>query len=568
MDAHDELERLGLVRGGYGHGPQPPRDLDPVLLDALTYPPAPDGAPPGRVRDITIPITEERWAVADGATVAAWTYGGRVPGPVIRATEGDRLRIRVENRTARAHNLHLHGSHDPQMDGWEPIPGGESFTYEIEAGPAGLHPYHCHLPPFAEHLRRGLYGAMIVDPPGGREPATEVHRRGREVRMDEAGGRRAWVDVVEDACAAVGSRRHGAGGAASNRERGRHGHRWKDPSPRRGRNHRLREGGVVDRGGDARGQPAVDGQPLRVADLLPVQRRVSRDQRVAGARGARADDEVGPRRGCAGFPLLYHWRLLPGDPPPPEPEHADLDEAVAYWHGAEGVARRLAAIRASTTALLLFLEHQPHRLDTWLRDRLDAGGTAAAEAIEMVDDTLLAPVVWMNQQGLFHFDSHLANLLTDGRQVLVTDFGLATARDFALDDDERRFLDQHRLHDPAYTVTKFVNFLVTELTGITDPRARDAYIAEHASGRAPGGLPPAAEAIVRRYAPVAEIINSVYWQLFTERRDIEFPTAELAAGQRPVRTAALTLMTRGGTGSCGGSRPCSRRSTSHSACTW
>lgn len=167
-------------------------------------------------------------------------------------------------------------------------------------------------------------------------------------------------------------------------------------------------------------------------------------------------------------------------PPPPEPEHADPDEAVAYWHGAEGVARRLSAVRASRTALLLFLEYQPHRLDTWLRDRLDAGGAAAAEAMEMVDDTLLDPVVWMNQQGLFHFDTHLANLLTDGQQVLVTDFGLATARDFALDDGERRFLDQHRLHDPAYAATKFVNFLVTELTGLTDPRVRDAYIAEHA----------------------------------------------------------------------------------------
>jgi hypothetical protein len=54
------------------------------------------------------------------------------------------------------------------------------------------------------------------------------------------------------------------------------------------------------------------------------------------------------------------------------------------------------------------------------------------------------------------------------------------------------------------------------------------YIAEHASGREPGGRPPAAEAIVRRYAPVAEIINAVYWTLFTERRDIDFPSAELA----------------------------------------
>jgi hypothetical protein len=239
---------------------------------------------------------------------------------------------------------------------------------------------------------------------------------------------------------------------------------------------------------------------------------------------------------ASGFPLLYHWRLLPADPPPPEPEHADPDEAVAYWHGAQGVAHRLAALRASTTALVLFLEYLPDRLDTWLHDRLREGGSAATEAMEMVADTLLTPVVWMNQQGLFHFDGHLANLLTDGRQVVVTDFGLATARDFDLDDGELHFLAEHRLHDPAYTVTKFVNFLVTELTAITDVRARDAYIADHASGQVPAGLPPAAEAIVRRYAPVAEIINSVYWQLFTQRRDIEFPTAAL---QRASARCAL-----------------------------
>ena len=229
----------------------------------------------------------------------------------------------------------------------------------------------------------------------------------------------------------------------------------------------------------------------------------------------------------AGFPLLYHWRVLPAAPPTQVEALADPDKAVAYWHGAEGVARRLAAQEASHTALFLFLEHQPHQLDTWLRGRLASGGAAAAEAIERVDATLLPPVLWMNQQGLFHFDLHLANLLTDGQQVLVTDFGLATAHDFALGDDERRFLDQHRLHDPAFTITKFVNLLVTELTGITDTRTRDAYIAQRASGRRPGGLPPAAESVVHRYAPVAEVINAVYWHLFTESRDIEFPSAKL-----------------------------------------
>lgn len=230
---------------------------------------------------------------------------------------------------------------------------------------------------------------------------------------------------------------------------------------------------------------------------------------------------------ASGFPLLYHWRVLPGAPPPAVPEHADADAAVAYWHGAEGVGRRIAAIRASTETLVLFVEHQPHPLDSWLRARLRAGGQAAAEAIGLVDDTLFTPIVTMNRRGLFHFDLHLANLLTDGSQVLVSDFGLATARDFALDDDERRFLDRHRLFDPAYAVTKFVNLLVTELASLTDPPARDAYIAEHATGRPPAGLPGPAASVVRRFAPVAEVINAVTWTLFTSHRDVEFPAAEL-----------------------------------------
>ncbi|MFA9445503.1 multicopper oxidase domain-containing protein [Egicoccus sp. AB-alg6-2] len=174
IDAHADLEALGLVRGGYGHGPQPPRDLDDDLIADLTHPPAADPAAPGRRRELVLPVTEGHWSVADGATIDAWMYGGRVPGPVLRATVGDRLRITVDNRTGQGHNLHLHGSHDPQMDGWEPIPPGGSFVYDVEAGPVGLHPYHCHLPPYAEHVRRGLHGVLVVDPARGREPAVEV----------------------------------------------------------------------------------------------------------------------------------------------------------------------------------------------------------------------------------------------------------------------------------------------------------------------------------------------------------------------------------------------------------
>jgi FtsP/CotA-like multicopper oxidase with cupredoxin domain len=159
--------------GRYGHGVAPPLHLPPDALDAVTIPPAPRTAGGARTHEHEFVVTERTIQVAEGVYADAWTYAGTAPGPVLRATEGDLLRVRVVNRTDRPHNLHFHGRHTPGMDGWEPIPPGSEFTYEIEAGPAGLHPYHCHVPPLSMHISKGMYGALIVDPPGGRPPAHE-----------------------------------------------------------------------------------------------------------------------------------------------------------------------------------------------------------------------------------------------------------------------------------------------------------------------------------------------------------------------------------------------------------
>lgn len=164
-DVHDAI---------YGHGFGPPLGMDPSALDAHTFPPEPDGKPAGTFRELEVRAEERLIEVGHEVMVEAWTYNGTVPAPIIRATEGDTLRIHFENATGHAHSLHFHGAHRPEMDGWEPIPAGGETVYEIEAGPAGVHPYHCHTVPLAEHVARGLYGMMIVDPPGRRPPAQEV----------------------------------------------------------------------------------------------------------------------------------------------------------------------------------------------------------------------------------------------------------------------------------------------------------------------------------------------------------------------------------------------------------
>ena len=156
----------------YGHAAAAPLGMAADALDALTVPPPFDGRQ-GVTREHELVVTEEMLEVADGTWADAWTFGGTAPGPILRATEGDTLRVHLRNATGHPHNLHLHGRHAPTMDGWEPIPPGESFTYELAMGPVGLHPYHCHVAPLAEHVARGLYGAVIVDPPGGRPDAHE-----------------------------------------------------------------------------------------------------------------------------------------------------------------------------------------------------------------------------------------------------------------------------------------------------------------------------------------------------------------------------------------------------------
>ena len=106
--------------------------------------------------------------IAPGVMYPAWTYNGRIPGPTIRVRQGDRVRLAFTNATDHHHGLHFHGIHPSSMDASiVQVPPGGRFTYEFDAEPFGVHLYHCHATPLAEHLARGLYGAFIVDPTQG-----------------------------------------------------------------------------------------------------------------------------------------------------------------------------------------------------------------------------------------------------------------------------------------------------------------------------------------------------------------------------------------------------------------
>jgi len=129
------------------------------------------------LREFTIVAEDNKvMEVSPGVFYNVWTFNGTVPGPTIRATEGDLVRIHFINNGSKSHTMHFHGIHPAEMDGVFEIvgPGGGQFTYEFKAGPVGVHPYHCHVMPLEEHISHGLYGVFIVDPKEGREKADEM----------------------------------------------------------------------------------------------------------------------------------------------------------------------------------------------------------------------------------------------------------------------------------------------------------------------------------------------------------------------------------------------------------
>jgi FtsP/CotA-like multicopper oxidase with cupredoxin domain len=156
-------------------GDQVPAVGGPNDLDGLLYPPEPLPHEPGRVREYEIVAADVDWEVFPGIKFAAWTYNGTVPGPIIRATEDDLLRVRFTNAGSHPHTIHFHGIHPANMDGvFEIVDVGQSFTYEFPARPHGMHLYHCHSTPLKKHIHKGLYGAFIIDPPEPRRPAQEL----------------------------------------------------------------------------------------------------------------------------------------------------------------------------------------------------------------------------------------------------------------------------------------------------------------------------------------------------------------------------------------------------------
>ncbi|MFZ5872254.1 MAG: multicopper oxidase domain-containing protein, partial [Actinomycetota bacterium] len=122
-------------------------------------------APPGRVHEVTLTVTETRREVAPGVVQTLWTYNGTAPGPTLRGRVGDVFEITLANDGSIGHSIDFHAGALAPDRPTRTIQPGETLTYRFTATRSGVWLYHCSTMPMSLHIANGMFGAVVIDPP-------------------------------------------------------------------------------------------------------------------------------------------------------------------------------------------------------------------------------------------------------------------------------------------------------------------------------------------------------------------------------------------------------------------
>ncbi len=160
----------GSAQGDFG----PPQGE--AIRAALTSPPA---VPPATRRKhpakviVELEVRELEQEISEGVKYTFWTFGGTVPGSFIRVRQGDTVEFHLKNHpdSKMPHNIDLHGVTGPGGGATSSFtaPGHES-QFSFKALNEGLYVYHCATAPVGMHVANGMYGLILVEPPGGMRP--------------------------------------------------------------------------------------------------------------------------------------------------------------------------------------------------------------------------------------------------------------------------------------------------------------------------------------------------------------------------------------------------------------
>ena len=158
------------TRGNTGAAtPVPSQEIQPFT----PYDPYLQPVQPGP-KNISIACLDQTVYIAKDTPYAGWTFNGTIPGPVLRAVEGDSITTTIRNDAALTHSLDFHSARVNPERGYRNLQPGEAFEWSFQAKYPGAYMYHCGTAPVLMHIAAGMYGAMIVDPKEGWPTAQDL----------------------------------------------------------------------------------------------------------------------------------------------------------------------------------------------------------------------------------------------------------------------------------------------------------------------------------------------------------------------------------------------------------
>ncbi|MCU0306655.1 MAG: multicopper oxidase domain-containing protein [Thermoleophilia bacterium] len=123
-----------------------------------------------RVHRVSMDMLEKNFEIAPGKVVKLWTFGPRVPGPVIRVRVGDTVEATIVNKGSIEHSIDFHAARIAPNRAFRNVKPGERFTFSFKVTTPGVFMYHCGTAPVVHHIANGMYGMIIVEPKEGLPP--------------------------------------------------------------------------------------------------------------------------------------------------------------------------------------------------------------------------------------------------------------------------------------------------------------------------------------------------------------------------------------------------------------
>lgn len=155
------------------------------------------------------------------------------------------------------------------------------------------------------------------------------------------------------------------------------------------------------------------------------------------------------------FPLMYHFRILKRDEPFAEVDKASQKKYRAYWNSNKQIDKYTLARKKARYEIVIFLEHIPGVIN----DLFVKNPSRVPEMFDEITET----IIFMRRKGMIHFDLHLHNILTDGKNFYLTDFGLCLDKKFQLTKTETQFHRTHATYDKNEFISSLGHVLLSHL---------------------------------------------------------------------------------------------------------